>query len=151
MAEPAEELRRNLSALRLTRVLLRTCWISANDYPRQLAAADAGLSLHRSASGVDLPMKLADLLGAGLPVFALSYGTCLDERFVSGVHGWTFASAEELSRRLAELARPGGRELLERQAHSIRRRPADLWDDAWNRDLRPFFRSLVAEKQVGRR
>ena len=45
-------------ALRLTRVAFRTAWLAAGDYPKLLAAADFGISLHVSSSGADLPMKV---------------------------------------------------------------------------------------------
>lgn len=42
-------------------------------YSITLGAADVGLCLHQSSSGLDLPMKAVDMLGAGLPVIALDY------------------------------------------------------------------------------
>src|SRR5690606_34053601 len=62
---------RRFAEVRLERVFLRTAWLSTDDYARFLGAADRGLSLHRSASGLDLPMKIVDCFGAGVPVLAL--------------------------------------------------------------------------------
>lgn len=57
-------------------VRARTAWISREDYARLLGAADLGISLHASSSGVDLPMKAVDMLGADLPVLALRFKWC---------------------------------------------------------------------------
>ena len=50
-----------IAARAFHRVGIHTAWLPADDYPRLLAAADLGLCFHRSVSGVDLPMKLADM------------------------------------------------------------------------------------------
>ena len=96
----------NVSKLRLLNLTLSTAWIEPDQYPAVVASADIGLCLHRSASGLDLPMKVMDFFGAGVPVCALDYGPCLAEAVRDGDNGLTFTDAPQLARLLAELARP---------------------------------------------
>ena len=82
-----------IAGLGLRRVGLRTLWLSPQEYPVLLGSADLGLCLHRSASGVDLPMKISDMFGCGLPVCAFDYGPCLAEQVRHGENGLLFSNA----------------------------------------------------------
>jgi beta-1,4-mannosyltransferase len=120
------------------RIHLRTLWLDPDDYPGVLAAADLGLSLHRSASGLDLPMKIADLHGAGLPVCALDYGPCLDEVLPHGVTGLRFTDAETLARQwIALLATfPGATPELDRLRDNVHKARGATWQDGWEVEAR---------------
>src|SRR5204863_408330 len=91
------EFERRFAGLPARRIQLRARWLEPEDYPRVVGSADLGLCLHRSSSGLDNPMKVADLFGAGVPVCALDYGACLAERVRHGDNGLLFSKAVQLA------------------------------------------------------
>lgn len=54
---------RKIAHMHLAHVAIFTAWVPAVDYAPFLACADLGVSLHVSSSGLDLPMKVSDMLG----------------------------------------------------------------------------------------
>ncbi|MEZ5395515.1 MAG: glycosyltransferase [Bryobacterales bacterium] len=120
------------------RCAIRTGFFSPEDYRRLLAAADCGLSFHRSSSGVDLPMKLVDFFGAGTPALALDYGPCLREQVKDGREALLFRNAEELAKRLDEIAQPDRLAALRRNVRPAWNR---TWGEAWAREALPVLES----------
>jgi beta-1,4-mannosyltransferase len=138
------EFERRFAGLPARRVQLRTRWLDPDDYPRIVGAADLGLCLHRSSSGVDIPMKVADLFGAGVPVCALDYGACLAERVRHGDNGLLFSTARQLSDLLFDLFEtfPADASLLDRLRAGARRAARPTWEEGWGREARAL---LLAE------
>lgn len=130
--------------LDLLMIEIHTLWVSAEDYPLLLGAADVGICLHRSASGFDLPMKVADMFGSGLPVCAVDYGACLTEQIRHGENGLLFSTSAELAAQLEELFRdfPTHTPLLDRLRQTVLTSSQYRWADAWNEHVRPLFLSL---------
>ncbi len=129
------------AALPGRRLHVRTAWLEPDDYPRVLSAADLGLCLHRSASGLDLPMKIVDLHGAGLPVCALDYGPCLDEMLRHDDTGLRFADAETLARQWVALLAtfPAATPELDRLRANVEQARGTTWRAGWEAEAREIL------------
>ncbi|KAL4908593.1 hypothetical protein BDW74DRAFT_101962 [Aspergillus multicolor] len=114
---------------KLSKVTICTAWLSTNDYARLLASASLGVSLHTSSSGVDLPMKVVDMFGSGLPVVGWSKFEAWPELVTDGVNGKGFGSSKELAEQLVDLL--GNPEKLEKLRDGARAASSYRWDDEW--------------------
>jgi beta-1,4-mannosyltransferase len=130
-----------LRGLRWRGVDVRTAFLEPGEYRKLLRAANLGISLHRSASGVDLPMKVMDFFGARTPVCAFDYGPCLAEQIEAGRTGVTFRSGEELARALRELCGgfPRDTALLDALLRNIAAACNEDWRSLWRREAAPLF------------
>ncbi|OAX82508.1 hypothetical protein ACJ72_03145 [Emergomyces africanus] len=116
---------------KLEKVIIKSTWLSLEDYAHLLASASLGVCLHTSSSGVDLPMKVVDMFGAGLPVVGWNQYEAWPELVTEGVNGLGFGSIDELLIHLVDLFVGTGEKLsvLRRGAlHESERR----WDDEWD-------------------
>jgi len=135
------EFERRFAGLPARRVHLRARWLEPEDYPRVVGSADLGLCLHRSSSGLDIPMKVADMFGAGVPVAALDYGATLAERVRHGSNGLLFSTAEQLANVLFDLFEtfPADDEMFERLRTGARKSARMSWEEGWRREALPVL------------
>lgn len=117
---------------KLLNVVIQTAWLTPEDYALLLAAADLGVSLHTSSSGVDLPMKVVDMFGAGLPVVGWGKFEAWPELVREDVNGKGFESSEQLAQQLVELfeSKDG---LLTTLKQGALKESENRWDDEWDR------------------
>ena len=85
------EFERRFAGLPARRVQLRTRWLELKT-TRASSAARIRPVPARSSSGADIPMKVADLFGVGVP-HSPSTGACLAERVRHGINGRLFLNA----------------------------------------------------------
>ena len=130
-----------IAALCLEHVQIVTCWLEPEDYPRLLAAADLGVSLHFSSSGLDLPMKVVDMFAAGIPVCARNF-ECLNELVLHGKNGCVFDDSDQLSRQLITIFTKFGQkenkhfQILRNGVEHFRKLP---WHYHWKHIALPSF------------
>ncbi|MEW6320424.1 MAG: glycosyltransferase [Acidobacteriota bacterium] len=127
------EVERRLSRRAFTRIAVRTPWLEPGDYPRLVGMADAGICLHQSSSGLDLPMKLADFRGCGVPACAFDYAPVIREVLTPGREGVLFTEPGGLARILVALATGHASEVPELWASKawLAAHPSERWDDHW--------------------
>jgi beta-1,4-mannosyltransferase len=117
---------------KLPGVTILSAWLSTEDYATLLACADLGVCLHMSSSGVDLPMKVVDMFGAGLPVVGFEDYESWGELVKEGVNGRGFVNSQDLAMVLRTLFEDDeGSELATLRKGAVeegRRR----WDEEWD-------------------
>jgi len=144
-----EERFKHLNSCVLQCVRFTTLWLEAADYPKFVGYADLGICLHTSTSGLDLPMKVLDMLGAEVPVLAVSYPT-LSELVKHHENGIIFSTPLECAQAIFELfyrrfdntlglsdSVCGGPSLPPLEAFKSETRKIGNWDDNWNNVLGP--------------
>ncbi|WIA30836.1 hypothetical protein OEZ86_000894 [Tetradesmus obliquus] len=136
--------------LQLSKVAFCSVWLEPDDYPLMLGAADLGVSLHTSSSGIDLPMKVVDMFGSGLPVCAADF-KCIRELVTEGKTGLLFSSAEQLAQQLLQLleafdavAGSGANgQLAQLRAGVARTQSSWRWRDNWDKVAAPLFARIA--------
>lgn len=117
---------------RLPNVRIATAFLPFADYAGLLACAHLGICLHMSSSGVDLPMKVVDMFGAGLPVAAYSGYESFGELVKDGNNGRGFETAEELADIMVHLLRDAGKAELENLKRGAIEEGSRRWDEEWD-------------------
>jgi beta-1,4-mannosyltransferase len=140
------EFEARLERRHLKRVVVRTTWLEPADYPVLVGMADAGLCLHQSSSGLDLPMKLADFRGVNVPVCAFDYAPVVAEVLRPGKEGVTFHEPGELSTILFALATADLARVPSFAASRawLAAHPAERWEPQWNEKARPILFPALA-------
>ncbi len=135
---------RELASAPASRLRIETAFFPVPDYRALLRASDLGICLHRSASGCDLPMKLAEMRGASLPPLTFDYGSCLDEVLPPGAPriGDADALAVELERSL--LAGDASRQRRAAFSQAFSGATASGFEDAWRRTALPLLDPTAA-------
>lgn len=123
------------------KVTVVSIWLEPEDYPILLASADLGVSLHTSSSGLDLPMKVVDMFGCGLPVAALHF-QCLNELLHHEENGIVFHDSKELAHQLQEWFRdfPFNKEKHTKYKQELAKFQQLRWHDNWCFQALPLFK-----------
>ncbi|ALC46507.1 CG18012 [Drosophila busckii] len=136
-----------IAKLQWQKVSIVTPWLEAEDYPSVLASADLGVCLHWSTSGLDLPMKVVDMFGSGLPVCAYNF-KCLKELVKHGENGFVFSDHLELAEQLRLWFEnfPNNPSILETRARFTRtlQEFQELrWRENWQQRAAPVLQALI--------
>ncbi|KAI3646815.1 hypothetical protein MP228_009743 [Amoeboaphelidium protococcarum] len=138
-----------IALMKLQRIKIVQAWLpSMDDYHKLLSIADLGISLHTSSSGVDLPMKVVDMFGAGLPVCSVKY-KAIHELIDYNVTGKLFSTSDQLVDCLTELfSKKSGRKLLGALRQNVEAKyqsEEQTWNYQWNRVMLPLLPSVQSE------
>ncbi|NXV69784.1 ALG1 mannosyltransferase, partial [Molothrus ater] len=131
-----------IQKLHLKHIQICTPWLEAEDYPLLLGSADLGVCLHKSSSGLDLPMKVVDMFGCCLPVCAIHF-ECLHELVKHNENGLIFRDSQELAKQLKMLFLdfPSLEGKLASFRENLRESRQLRWDQSWDQTVLPLLGS----------
>ena len=116
----------------LSHIFILTAYFeNIQHYATLLACADLGVSLHTSSSGVDLPMKVVDMFGSGLPVVGWGDFESWPELVKEGYNGMSFNCASQLQRHLEDIFKPDSK-ILRRLKRGALEEGKKRWSDEWD-------------------
>ncbi|KAK6463519.1 Chitobiosyldiphosphodolichol beta-mannosyltransferase [Scheffersomyces coipomensis] len=125
-----------------SKIIIKSTWLAIEDYPKVLSVADLSVSLHTSSSGIDLPMKIVDFFGSGIPVISLNF-PAINELVKHGINGLVTSNkpevkaSDEIYRLLFEVFTND--ELLSTLKEGALEESKLRWDENWNNTLGKFF------------
>ncbi|XP_018429662.1 PREDICTED: chitobiosyldiphosphodolichol beta-mannosyltransferase [Nanorana parkeri] len=130
-----------MKELHLHNIQICTPWLEAEDYPVLLGSADLGVCLHKSSSGLDLPMKVVDMFGCCLPVCAVNF-KCLHELVKHKENGLIFEDYKELAEQLKMLFTnfTSDSNKLKPFRQNLRESKQIRWDETWDETVLPLFK-----------
>ncbi|KAM8934182.1 chitobiosyldiphosphodolichol beta-mannosyltransferase [Pelodytes ibericus] len=132
---------RLIGQMQFKNIQICTPWLEAEDYPVLLGSADLGVCLHKSSSGLDLPMKVVDMFGCCLPVCAVNF-KCLHELVKHEENGFVFEDSRELSEQLQILFSDlkSNSSKLKQFRKNLRESKQMRWDESWDQTVLPVIR-----------
>ena len=132
---------KKIATLDLKYCRIQTYFLKYSDYPKLLSVSDVGVCLHYSSSGLDLPMKVVDMFGSGLPVCAVTY-PALSELVKHGENGYIFAQSTDLTNYLNELLlSPSGKQTLSSMRNHLQNNfQQHRWNNEWNCKVKLLFK-----------
>ncbi|XP_063790304.1 chitobiosyldiphosphodolichol beta-mannosyltransferase isoform X2 [Pseudophryne corroboree] len=127
--------------LQLENIQICTPWLEAEIYPVLLGSADLGVCLHKSSSGLDLPMKVVDMFGCCLPVCAVNF-KCLHELVKHKENGLIFEDSPELAEQLKMLFTSFTTDAskLKQFRKNLHESKQMRWEESWDLTVLPVFR-----------
>ena len=102
--------------------------------------ADLGICLHTSSSGLDLPMKVVDMFGCGIPVLAKNF-PALKELVKDGENGKVFENSQELSRDIRDWFSPDFDSKRKDFAENVKDFGKLRWQQHWNGVVLPTVKN----------
>uniref|UniRef100_A0A914RA18 Chitobiosyldiphosphodolichol beta-mannosyltransferase n=1 Tax=Panagrolaimus davidi TaxID=227884 RepID=A0A914RA18_9BILA len=141
-----EQYLQTMNKIRWRYVTIVTPWLEAEDYPIMLGCADLGVSLHASTSGLDLPMKVVDMLGCRVPVLAKKFDAIGE--LVKPTNGKLFKSMEELCNLLVEMSGgfPESSKVLTDLKNQLLEEHPGSWEAQWDANFWPPIENLLMSK-----
>ncbi|KAJ3210217.1 hypothetical protein HDU67_005563 [Dinochytrium kinnereticum] len=114
---------KGVKELNLKNCQILTAWLPIEDYPKLLGSCDLGISLHVSSSGLDLPMKIVDML---------------KELVKDGINGLTFVDSDQLCQHMISLLQdfPKAGGALDALRAGVEASVGDDWPSNWAESAR---------------